>query len=79
MFEEPVAVGLIRFADPYDRRPARQRRHSSGGGGGVQRRQEQSAKLQAGGHQAAASRFDLDHQPILVIYTSLAGEQRRSH
>ena len=64
MFEEPVRIGLIRFADAYDQRAqfAPIVRGSPLGGPTGPPRQERERRR----------RFDADHQPLLVIYTTAA-------
>lgn len=63
MFEEPVGIGLIRFADAYDHWRTEQQEETDDGG----------EEEEGGGQEERAPgqlrEFDLSHQPLLVIYT----------
>jgi hypothetical protein len=68
MFDEPIRVGLIRFADAYD--DADQEAPDWGG--------RAAAKQVAAGRPASSEQtdrqtragFSLSHQPLLVVYTA---------
>lgn len=58
MFDEPIRIGLIRFADLYDHFHYR-----------FEGQKDRTSSAADSGHREAAE-FDLSHQPALVIYTS---------
>lgn len=67
MFDEPIRIGLIRFADRYDNsnRTTASKRHKD--------EEEEQPKQENGNERGIeATDFDMDHQPILVIYTTTA-------
>lgn len=63
MFDEPIRIGLIRFADAYDH---------------LDDQHEQPNKIKRHEAAAATVRdFSLSHQPLLVIYTTKTESTRR--
>lgn len=62
MFDEPIRVGLIRFADLYDHRQPEAPQ--------PERRDPQSHLRDSSATQEQPWEFDASHQPLLVIYTS---------
>lgn len=76
MLNEPVRIGLIRFADAYDHSSAQLRSGQSESKFKLdQSEQSQQTQLRRSAQQSQSARFrhfDLSHQPLLVVYTSLA-------
>lgn len=59
MFDEPIEIGLIRFADVFD--------HATNA---ELERGERGAAIDDGERRKKNVDFDLAHQPLLVIYTT---------
>lgn len=99
MFEEPIKIGLIRFADLYDHKKIRvpKKQHKdvglkrslyrnrqaqiekenesdtrTGTGSGTRTDQDIKEEQRKREREREQQDFDLSHQPILVIYTSVS-------
>lgn len=67
MFDEPIRIGLIRFADLYDHENGNQNKD-------LQDRHNSEQLEEVPWNKESAMDFDSSHQPILVIYTTIANE-----
>lgn len=78
MFEEPIRIGLIRFADLYDQRAVGRRRRcldkttSSAADARHMNANEAAGSTNGNGNEFAepSAEFNSNHQPTLVIYTT---------
>jgi len=69
MFDEPIRIGMIRFADAYDHWAWPSEWHTNSASKLASKSTLHSSKPVQSVHLEQVAKFDSSHQPLLVIYT----------
>lgn len=72
MFDEPIKIGLIRFADLYDHQTIRSGARKRNNKDRQYRHNSEQMEEVGSSIKRDELEFDSSHQPILVIYTTTA-------